>query len=318
MSFFFLKKKKVCCSRFRLQLIAIYCNRQGVWTAHFIRHFFSCSEHALIVAHHTAWLKNVLVRVMSSTWSSTLCGCPFLGLSVLHFVLFRVFLLSFLLLPEPWAEPLLPCGCHRGNIPLALRQMRSLAPWPKALFSHEMLILGTYWKTWYCYGQWTNLHDRSQNGPKRVANDYLVWSLTFIVHVNTNNIVMWETLPNNAGWDFFKTPILREILRIQNLHQVEHCAFWEVICLFQSVGCGRNKLQFRAVQQNQKWFLWTQDWGWTVYPHLIYGIWSSQFFTETRISVIKNGETRARTYVRFVQHLTNFKRERKLMEWLMI
>ena len=29
--------------------------------------------------------------------------------------------------------------------------------------------------------------------------------------------VMWETLPNNA------------ILRIQNLHQVEHCAFLEVI-----------------------------------------------------------------------------------------
>ena len=40
---------------------------------------------------------------------------------------------------------------------------------------------------------------------------------------------MWETLPNNAVWDCYKTPILQEILRIQNLHQVEHCAFWEVI-----------------------------------------------------------------------------------------
>ena len=30
-------------------------------------HFFSCSTHALIVAHHTAWLKNVLVRFTSST-----------------------------------------------------------------------------------------------------------------------------------------------------------------------------------------------------------------------------------------------------------
>ena len=47
---------------------------------------------------------------------------------------------------------------------------------------------------------------------------------------------------------------LREILRVQNLHQVEHCAFWEVIRLFQSVGCVRNKLQFRTVQQNQKSF----------------------------------------------------------------
>ena len=33
------------------------------------------------------------------------------------------------------------------------------------------------------------------------------------------------TLPNNADWDCFKTPIFQEILRIQNLHQVEQCIF---------------------------------------------------------------------------------------------
>ena len=77
--------------------------------------------------------------------------------------------------------------------------------------------------------------------------------------MNTNSIVMWETLPNNAEWDCFKTPILQVILRIQNLYQVEHGAFWGVIHLFQSVGCVRNKLQFRTVQQNQKSFLWMQD-----------------------------------------------------------
>ena len=33
---------------------------------------------------------------------------------------------------------------------------------------------------------------------------------------------MWVILPNNAGWDCFKTPILREILRTQNLLRVEH------------------------------------------------------------------------------------------------
>ena len=44
-----------------------------------------------------------------------------------------------------------------------------------------------------------------------------------------------------------------------NLHQVAHCAFWEAIRLFQSVGCVRNKLQFRTVQQNQKSFPWMQD-----------------------------------------------------------
>ena len=110
------------------------------------------------------------------------------------------------------------------------------------------------------HGQWTNLHDRSQNGPKLVTNDWIAWYLTFIIHVTTNNIVMWETLPNKADWDCFKTPILQEILRISNLLQVEHCAFWEVIRLFQSVGCVRSKPQFHTVQQNPKSSLWTQDW----------------------------------------------------------
>ena len=50
--------------------------------------------------------------------------------------------------------------------------------------------------------------------------------------MTTNNIVMWERQPNNADWDCFKTTILQEILRIQNLHQMEHCAFWEVIRFF--------------------------------------------------------------------------------------
>ena len=33
--------------------------------------------------------------------------------------------------------------------------------------------------------------------------------------MNTNNIVMWETMQNSADWDCFKTPILQEILRTQ-------------------------------------------------------------------------------------------------------
>ena len=44
--------------------------------------------------------------------------------------------------------------------------------------------------------------------------------------MNTNNIVMWVILPNNAGWDCFKTPILREILRIRSPLLEEHCAFF--------------------------------------------------------------------------------------------
>ena len=115
----------------------------------------------------------------------------------------------------------------------------------------EILKLGTYWTTWYSiYGQWTNLHVRSQSGPKPVTNAWIDWSPTFITQVNTNNIVMWETLENDAHWDCSKTPILQEILKIKNL-------------------CVRNKLQLRTVQQNQQSFLWMQDSRWTENPHLI-------------------------------------------------
>ena len=96
---------------------------------HLTRNFFSCSEHALIVARRTAWLKCrctlCLIRIVIHVCDLIVCSLPFP-----HLVPFRVFLLS-LLLPEPGLVPLpLPCGLHRSNIPLALRQMRSLALWP--------------------------------------------------------------------------------------------------------------------------------------------------------------------------------------------
>ena len=75
-----------------------------------------------------------------------------------------------------------------------------------------------------------------------MTNAWIDWFHIFIIHVNTDSIVMWVTLPSNAGWDCFKTRTLQEILRIQNLLRVEHCAFLEVIRLFQKVGCARNKL----------------------------------------------------------------------------
>ena len=53
------------------------------------------------------------------------------------------------------------------------------------------------------------------------------------IRVNTNNIVMCVMLQNNAYWDCFKSPILREILWTQNLLLLEHCAFLEVIHLCQ-------------------------------------------------------------------------------------
>ena len=44
------------------------------------------------------------------------------------------------------------------------------------------------------YGQWMNLHDRSQNGPKAFDKRLCRLISTFIIHVITNSIVMWETL----------------------------------------------------------------------------------------------------------------------------
>ena len=64
--------------------------------------------------------------------------------------------------------------------------------------------------------------------------------------MNFNSVVMWVILSNNADWDCFKILTSREILRIQNLLRVEHCAFLEVIHLFQKVGCVRNRLQFHT------------------------------------------------------------------------
>ena len=51
--------------------------------------------------------------------------------------------------------------------------------------------------------------------------------------MNTNNIVMWVILPNNADWDCFKIQTLREILKIPNPLLEGHCAFLDVIHMFQ-------------------------------------------------------------------------------------
>ena len=75
------------------------------------------------------------------------------------------------------------------------------------------------------YGQWTNLHDQSQIGPKSVTNAWIDWFLTFIMHVHTDKIVMWVILLNNEDWDCFKTLTSREILKIRNPLLEEHCAF---------------------------------------------------------------------------------------------
>ena len=52
---------------------------------------------------------------------------------------------------------------------------------------------------------------------------------------------MWSTLLNNTDWDCFKTLTSWEILKIPNQFLEEHCAYSEVIRLFQQVGCARKQ-----------------------------------------------------------------------------
>ena len=73
--------------------------------------------------------------------------------------------------------------------------------------------------------------------------------------------------------DCFKTSILQEILRIQNLHQVEHCAFSDVIRLFPiSWMC---KKQTSVSHSSTKSGVFSLDAGLRldgITPRLIYGI----------------------------------------------
>ena len=187
----------------------------------------------------------------------------------------------------------------------SFQRRRNWNPWENC----QQYALKLFWNvdTWdvledlILYGQWTNLHDRSQNGPKLVTNAWIDWFHIFIIRANTNSIAMWETLPNNADLNCFKTSTFAGDLENSKSTSGGALGVWEVIHLLQWVGCVRNKLQFRIVQQNRKSSLWMQDWAWMVSPHLIYGIWSSQFLV-TRIRVNKKGETRLWTNVKFVQH----------------
>ena len=85
----------------------------------------------------------------------------------------------------------------------------------KSMLSHcpEMLILGTYWKTWYSMVSNTLARAVTKVDKSMWQNAWLVWFLTFITQVNLSNMVMWETVHINAGWDCFRTLTLPETLK---------------------------------------------------------------------------------------------------------
>ena len=113
----------------------------------------------------------------------------------------------------------------------------------------EMLILGTYWKT--CYSMvseqtCTINHKMDQSLWQTIISFDLLhssymWTQTVLScgkHFQTMQIGIVSRLRfGRRSWGF-------EIYVRWNVMR-----FWEVIHLFQSVGCVRNKLQFRTVQQ---------------------------------------------------------------------
>ena len=99
----------------------------------------------------------------------------------------------------------------------------------------KMFILGTYWTTWYSFvGEQTCTidHKMDQSVRQTIISFYLLHSSYMWLQTILSCGKHGKTM--HIG-DCFKTPILQEILRIQSLHQVEHCAFSEAIRLFKSV-----------------------------------------------------------------------------------
>ena len=119
----------------------------------------------------------------------------------------------------------------------------------------EMFFLGTHWTTWYSMVSelaCTIDHKMDQSLWQTIISFDI---FAFIIHVNTNSIVMWVILLSStvSRLRFCGRPWGFKIY-------FSFRAYSEATRSFPSVGCVRNKLQFRTVQQNQKSFLWMQDW----------------------------------------------------------
>ena len=125
--------------------------------------------------------------------------------------------------------------------------------------------------------------------------------------MSTNNIVMWETLPNNADWDCFKTLIFAGGLEdSKSTSGGTLCVFASHTFVPISSMC---KKQTSVSHSSTESEIIPLDAGLRLDGIPALDLWDLivTVLHETRIRVTKNGETR-----------TNFKRERKSMERLMI
>ena len=183
-------------------------------------------------------------------------------------------------------------------------------PWENC----RMFALKLFWNafSWHAlddlifYGQWTNLHDQSQNGPKHVTKrlfrliPYIHQTCEYTIlscgkHCKTVQIRTFSRLRcNRRSWEF-KIYVKWNIVHFRK----------PFICANQ-MDVWETNFSFTQFNRIRSHFFGCKMKVGRYNPHLIYGIWSSQFFTETWIRMIKNGET------------CLLQRERKFMERLMI
>ena len=93
----------------------------------------------------------------------------------------------------------------------------------------EMSVLGTHWQTKHslvCKTTCTKNHKMDQSVWQTLGS---CWFLKY--RTTFNNIVMWETLHNNASWDCSRSLTLPESLNTQSRPPEESCVSSEVTCL---------------------------------------------------------------------------------------
>ena len=164
----------------------------------------------------------------------------------------------------------------------------------------QKYALKLFWNayTWHVledlifYGQWTNLHDRSKNGPKLVTNGYVVWSPTFIIQVTHKQYGYVANTATQCSLGLCQdSDFTGDHEDSKSTSGGTLCVFWKSLRLFRSVGCVRKQTSVSHSSTESE--IISLDAGLKLdgYPRTwFYGIWSSQFL-ETRIRVIKHEET---------------------------
>ena len=95
-------------------------------------------------------------------------------------------------------------------------------------------------------------------------------TLTFTAQVNTDNIVMWETLHISVDWDYFK------ILTLQGIWKIRIHFRWNIVRLRKSLVCS-NTLDVQETDMcvsstEFETFILMQGSEGTAFPRLIFGI----------------------------------------------